>query len=79
MTILYSMSRQDEARRQTDVYFCPPLYKVGLLQWSRFDQIVRQGYDYAAQLIDAMPDSQRTAFDLAPRTSRQEADDAQHG
>ena len=51
VTILYSMSRQDEARRQTDVYFCPPLDRVGLLQWSRFDQIVRQGHEHAIEVL----------------------------
>jgi NTE family protein len=28
---------QQEARRLTDVYFSPPLHRIGLLQWSRFD------------------------------------------
>jgi len=79
ITILYSTSRQREAQRLTDLYFCPPLYRVGLLQWSRFDEIVRQGYDYAAQLLDGLPDVQRALFGLAPRTEHREANDAQHG
>ena len=62
MTILYSMSRQDEARRQTDVYFCPPLYKVGLLQWSRFDQIVRQGYEHALEVLAKLDERTRAAL-----------------
>ena len=52
ITILYSTSRQREAQRLVDLYFNPPLYRVGLLQWSRFDEIVRQGYEYAAGVID---------------------------
>jgi len=79
ITILYSTSRQREAQRLTDLYFCPPLYRVGLLQWSRFDEIVRQGYDYAAQLLDGLPEAQRVLFGLAPRTEHREANDAQHG
>jgi NTE family protein len=79
ITILYSTSRQREAQRLTDLYFCPPLYRVGLLQWSRFDEIVRQGYDYAAQLLDGLPEGQRALFGLAPRTENREANDAQHG
>jgi NTE family protein len=59
VTILYSMSRQDEARRQTDVYFCPPLYKVGLLQWSRFDQIVRQGHEHALEVLGRLDERLR--------------------
>jgi len=55
ITILYSTSRQREVQRLTDLYFNPPLYRVGLLQWSRFDQIVRQGYEYARGVLDAEP------------------------
>ena len=62
VTILYSMSRQDEARRQTDVYFCPPLYKVGLLQWSRFDQILRQGYEHGLEVLGKLDDGTRAAL-----------------
>ncbi len=54
ITILYSTSRQAEARAQTDVYFNPPLYKVGLLQWSRFDDIVRQGEQHANEVLDQL-------------------------
>jgi NTE family protein len=62
VTILYSMSRADEARRQTDVYFCPPLYKVGLLQWSRFDQIVRQGREHAIEVLGKLDARVRAAL-----------------
>ena len=62
VTILYSMSRQDEARRATDIYFCPPLYKVGLLQWSRFDQIVRQGHDHAVEVLEKLDERQRAGL-----------------
>jgi NTE family protein len=54
ITILYSTSRQAEARAQTDVYFNPPLYKIGLLQWSRFDEIVRQGEQHANEVLDQL-------------------------
>ncbi|MFO1316507.1 MAG: hypothetical protein U1F58_12965 [Burkholderiales bacterium] len=51
MTILYSMSRQYEARRMTDLYFNPPLERVGMLEWSRFDEIVEQGYAHARDVL----------------------------
>jgi NTE family protein len=79
ITILYSTSRQREAQRLVDLYFDPPLYKVGLLQWSRFDQIVRQGYEYAAKVMDELPDDQRARFGLTPRTPAMEVSNAQHG
>lgn len=62
VTIMYSSSRQDESRRLTDLYFCPPLERVGMLQWQRFDSITKQGYDYACELLDAMPEEQLGAF-----------------
>jgi NTE family protein len=68
VTILYSMSRQQEARRLTDVYFSPPLHRIGLLQWSRFDEIVRQGHDHAVEVLGALDDGQRAALGIARRT-----------
>jgi NTE family protein len=77
ITILYSTSRQREAQRLVDLYFNPPLYRVGLLQWSRFDEIVRQGYEYAAGVIDALPEAQRAAFGSRRGAEREEVADAQ--
>jgi NTE family protein len=51
VTILYSMSRQSEAQRMTDVYFNPPLDRVGLLEWDKFDQIVLQGHAHAVEVL----------------------------
>ena len=51
VTILYSMSRQRHAQLQTDLYFNPPLDRVGLLEWKRFDQIVQQGYAHAVEVL----------------------------
>ena len=53
VTILYSVSRQRAARRRTDLYFNPPLDRVGMLQWDRFEQIVTQGHQHAAEVLDA--------------------------
>jgi len=53
VTILYSMSRQHHARLQTDLYFNPPMDRVGLLEWKRFDQIVAQGYAHAVEVLKA--------------------------
>jgi NTE family protein len=52
VTILYSSSRQREAKAHCDLYFNPPLYRVGMLQWSRFDSIVEQGYRHASEVLD---------------------------
>jgi NTE family protein len=64
VTILYSISRQEEARRLTDLYFNPPLHNVGLLQWARFDSIVRQGEQHAAEVLGALEPARKRALGL---------------
>lgn len=54
VTILYSTSRQAEAQRQVDVYFNPPLPRVGMLQWEKFDSIVSQGRAHAAEVLGGL-------------------------
>jgi NTE family protein len=51
-TVLYSMSRQQEARAATDLYFNPQLERVGMLDWKRFDEVFRQGYEHAREVLD---------------------------
>jgi NTE family protein len=53
VTVLYSMPRQRHARALTDLYFNPPLDRVGLLDWKRFDQIVQQGCAHAREVLAA--------------------------
>ena len=65
VTILYSTSRQQQLRQLTDLYFSPPLHRVGLLQWSRFDQILSQGHDHAVEVLGGLSESQRSALGIA--------------
>ncbi|MDQ2779977.1 MAG: cyclic nucleotide-binding domain-containing protein [Pseudomonadota bacterium] len=55
VTVLYSTSRQRQSQRLCDLYFNPPLYRVGMLQWSRFDQIVEQGRAHGVEVLAALP------------------------
>lgn len=55
VTILYSSSRRRAAQAACDVYFNPPLERVGLLAWQRFDAIVEQGHAHALSVL-AQPD-----------------------
>ena len=59
VTILYSMSRQRQSQQLTDLYFNPPLDRVGMLQWNRFEQIVQQGYAHGTQVLDRLDDARR--------------------
>lgn len=54
VTILYSTSRQRSARKLTDIYFNPPLERVGMLQWEKFDSIVQQGYEHGLAVLDPL-------------------------
>ncbi|MBA4176157.1 MAG: patatin [Leptothrix sp. (in: Bacteria)] len=54
VTILYSTSRQRQSRRLTDLHFNPPLERVGMLQWNKFESIVDQGREHAQQVLGAM-------------------------
>lgn len=55
VNILYSMSQREESKKLTDLYFNPPLNRVGLLSWRRFDQTVKQGYDHALDVLSKTP------------------------
>jgi NTE family protein len=55
VTVLYSLSRQRQARAHADLCFNPPLQRVSLLEWKRFDAIVEQGYRHALEVLDAAP------------------------
>ena len=51
VNILYSSSRQPVSKKMTDLYFNPPLVRVGMLEWKKFDRIVEQGYAHAIQVL----------------------------
>ena len=54
VTVLYSASRKGQAQRLTDLHFNPPLPRVGMLQWERFDHIVVQGHAHGVAVLGAM-------------------------
>lgn len=54
VTVLYSTSRQRSAQKLTDLYFNPPLERVGMLEWNKFDQIVQQGHAHGAEVLDKL-------------------------
>jgi NTE family protein len=62
VTILYSRSRQGRAQRMSDLHLSPPLHRVGLLEWARFDDILRDGERHAAEVLDALDQAGRQAL-----------------
>lgn len=65
VSILYSVSRQPQSKRLTDLYFNPPLDRVGLLQWNHFTAIVRQGESHAQEVLTKLPPNERRRWGLA--------------
>ncbi len=51
VTVMVSNSRQRQAERLCDLYFNPPLERVGMLQWHRFDGIVAKGREHAEAVL----------------------------
>ena len=62
VTILYSTSRQRQSQALTDLYFNPPLERVGMLQWKKFDSIVAQGHAHGVAVLDALSVAEMRAF-----------------
>ncbi|MDB5850704.1 MAG: patatin, partial [Rhodoferax sp.] len=69
VTILYSMSRQRAAQSLCDLYFHPPLTRVGMLQWNRREPIIQRGYVHALQVLDENKATQAGASDKPPGAS----------
>lgn len=66
VTIMYSASRQLQSKNLTDLYFHPPLERVGMLQWKRFDSIEQQGYAHACEVLNAMTETTLRPFRPLP-------------
>ncbi len=66
VTVLVSSSRQREARKRTDLYFNPPLPRVGMLQWKKFDHIAEQGRQHAHEVLQAQPPEALQGWVAAP-------------
>ena len=64
VTILYSTSRQRESQALTDLYFNPPLDRVGMLQWEKFDHIVERGLVHGREVLLAQADATLQPFRL---------------
>jgi len=60
VTVLYSTSRQQQLTKLTDLYLNPPLERVGMLQWKKFDNIVSQGYEHGLAQLSSLPSRELT-------------------
>lgn len=61
-TILYSASRQQQAKSSVDVYLNPDLKRFSLLEWNAFDRIVEIGYRHAQEVLGRMTPEQLAPY-----------------
>jgi NTE family protein len=67
VTVLYSKSREQQSRQLIDLYFNPPLDRVGMLQWARFDNIVEQGLAHGREVLDALAEEDLRSYRTTPQ------------
>ncbi len=48
-SMIASYARQKDSRALVDVYFSPPVHRYGMLDWSKFDELVELGYAHACE------------------------------
>lgn len=53
-TFISSMSRQREQRRYADILFRPPIPRMGLLDWHRFEELVLARREHGRHLLSGM-------------------------
>ncbi|MFG1495591.1 patatin-like phospholipase family protein [Saccharospirillum sp. HFRX-1] len=53
VSFIYSFSQRDTDKSLTDMYFNPPLKRIGLLDWGRMEDIFKSGYDYARKQLQS--------------------------
>jgi NTE family protein len=73
VTILYSSSRQLEAKKLTHLYFNPPLSRVGMLEWEKLDSIVEEGHAYALEVLGTLDPDKLGRFGVRPSRIEREA------
>ncbi len=73
VTVLYSTSRQRQVRQLIDLYFNPPLQRIGMLQWQRFDELVQLGYEHACDVLA------NQSFHIGPPREAADLEEPTHG
>lgn len=61
-SVLQSTGRQREMRARADICFRPRLDRVRLLDWHKFDDVVRSGYDGAREEIGLLDPKELAAY-----------------
>ncbi len=55
-SLMCSYARQQESQSLADLHFAPAVNMFGMLDWSRFDQIVEAGYRHAMEQLEKAGD-----------------------
>ncbi len=61
-SMMNSYARQQESQSLVDLYFAPGVNRFGLLDWSRFDQIVEAGYRHGMEQLEQAGEAQIASY-----------------
>jgi NTE family protein len=61
-SFISSLSKQKTMRKLTDLLFQPRIERVGLLEWTRYEDVVAAGYAHAKNLLAAESEDKLKAF-----------------
>ena len=61
-SVLHSVGRQRIMRDRADLCIRPTLARVGLLEWKKFESVVRCGYDSAATVLAGLSQERLAAL-----------------
>jgi NTE family protein len=51
VNVMYSMSREAQSHALADLLFKPPISRVGMLDWKKFDEVMAQGLAHAREVL----------------------------
>ena len=61
-SLMSSYARHQQSLALVDLPFAPMVYKFGLLDWSKFDQIIEVGYAHAMEQLEQLDDTSLESY-----------------
>ncbi len=61
-SLMSSYARHKKSMALADLHFSPQVYKYGMLEWSKFDQILELGYAHAMEQLEQLSEEDLAAY-----------------